>query len=58
MKLDDFDVERLKRIDAYVMHSPFDFDWMAPNATHPWAAIDSQAFVYSKAHIFYPEELS
>lgn len=58
MKLDDFDVERLKRIDAYVMHNPFDFDWMAADVTHPWVEIDTQALVYSKAHLFYPKGLS
>ena len=55
LKLDHFDVERLKRIDAYVMHEPFKFDWRAPDATHPWVEIDSQAFCYARTGDFYSE---
>jgi hypothetical protein len=57
MKLDDFDVERLKRIDAYVLHSPFDFDWSVPDATHPWVEIDCQAFVCSKIRLVDSEKI-
>jgi hypothetical protein len=55
LKLDQYDLERLRRIDAYVMHDPFKFDWRAPDTTHPWVEIDSLAFVYARGGSFYPE---
>jgi hypothetical protein len=41
-----YDVERLKRIDAFLLHDPFQFDWLAAAhpGDHPWAKIDLQAF--------------
>ena len=53
-KLDDYDVERLRRIDAYLLHDPFVFDWMADETTHPWAEIDINAMISAKVRHFYP----
>jgi hypothetical protein len=47
LTLHDYDVQRLRRIDAYVLHDPFTFDWMAADAAHPWAELDTIAFVYA-----------
>ena len=47
-KLDDYDVERLRRIDAYLLHDPFVFDWMADEATHPWVEIDINAMMSAR----------
>lgn len=56
--LDDYDVERLRRIDAYLLHDPFTFDWMAEDATHPWVEIDSVALVDARFRHSYPETRS
>lgn len=56
LKIDDYDVERLRRIDAYLLHDPFAFDWMAEDATYPWHEIDIQALVQARSRHFYPEK--
>jgi hypothetical protein len=55
-KLDDYDVERLRWIDAYLLHDPFAFDWTADEATHPWVEIDLSAMISAKVGNFYLEE--
>jgi len=54
IKLDDYDVERLRRIDAYLLHDPFAFDWKADETTHPWVEIDINAMMSAKRRHFYP----
>jgi hypothetical protein len=45
LTLDSYDAERLKRIDAFILQDPFQFDWLAAHrANHPWAKIDFHAF--------------
>jgi len=53
LKLDDYDVERLRRIDGYLLHDPFMFDWMAEDSTHPWVEIDSLALVCARTRHLY-----
>lgn len=50
-KLGAYDIERLRRIDAYIEHDPFDFDWMAPKATHPWVNIDDISRIYAEVDL-------
>lgn len=55
LSLDEYDVERLRRIDSYLLHDPFTFDWKAENATHPWVEIDSLALVHARSRHFHFE---
>jgi len=47
------DVERLRRIEAYLAHDPFDFDWNS-GRTHPWSEISSLALMAFLATRLYP----
>jgi len=53
LQLEKYDVERLRRIDSYLVHDPFTFDWRVEYATHPWVKLDTLAFVYARAHTLY-----
>jgi hypothetical protein len=55
LKLDVYDVERLRRIDAYLLHEPFTFDWRADNSTHPWVEMDFRALVSAQSRQFYEQ---
>ncbi len=55
IQLDAYDTERLRRIDAYLLHDPFALDWSAEDGKHPWKEIDSLAFVHARAPLFYPK---
>lgn len=55
LKLDTFDVERLKLTNQYLAHDPFAFDDNGEEFAHPWIETDTRALVHAKAHLFYPE---
>lgn len=55
LTMDSYDLERLRRIEQYLTNDPFDYDWKATEATHPWEAIDRQAFIAARAKLFYPD---
>jgi hypothetical protein len=55
MPLSSLDTEKLKRIDSYLMHDPFTFDFDGVDRTHPWAKVDSDAWVPTIAKRFYPD---
>lgn len=56
MAMDSYDLERLKRVDAYLTHDPFDFDWDGLESDHPWATIDTEALICAREKIFCPDE--
>lgn len=47
------DIEKLRRIEMYLAHDPFDFDWDS-NATHPWSDASSAAMMSVLAKRLYP----
>ena len=49
LAMDSFDIERLRRVDEYLAHDPFDFDWRDPSAVHPWELVSNRALVASRA---------
>ena len=55
MQLDSFDLERLKRIDAFLASDPFVHVWHNQEGIHPWDTASNQALIASRAHLFYPE---
>lgn len=55
MQLDAFDLERLKRIDAFLASDPFVHNWRDQVAIHPWAKASRDSLVASRAHLLYPE---
>jgi len=54
LTMDSYDLERLRRIEEYLVHDPFDFDWSVREASHPWLISDRQALIFARAKIFYP----
>jgi hypothetical protein len=52
MKLEPLDVERLKRVESYLMHDPFADDAYDEDE-HVWARLDSEAFIDAIAPRFY-----
>lgn len=52
-KLDERDGERLRRIESYLAHDPFDFDWLS-DKTHPWSEIASEVRLALLAKRLYP----
>lgn len=54
MTMADVDVENLRRIQAYLVHDPFDFDWYS-DATHPWVQASSLAKMTVLAKKLYPD---
>jgi hypothetical protein len=55
MQMDSFDLERLKRIDAFLASDPFVHDWHKQESIHPWDTATNQALFASRAHLFYSE---
>ncbi len=54
LAMDSDDLEALRRIDQYLINDPFNFNWQAPRATHPWVLIQNQARVAAHANTLYP----
>jgi hypothetical protein len=54
--MDNYDLEKLRRIDSFLVHDPFDFDWNSQHQ-HPWAEIKNQALICASAKRFYPDQL-
>lgn len=54
LAMDEADIERLRRIEAYLAHDPFDFDWYS-DATHPWSEASSTALMTVYAKRLYPD---
>jgi hypothetical protein len=55
-KIDDYDVEKLRLIDAYLLSDPFKFDRVAGDSIHPWPEIDIRALCSARAPLFYSEK--
>jgi hypothetical protein len=55
LKIDDYDVEKLRLVDAYLLHDPFKFDWVHGDTPHPWQEIDIRALCCARAPLFYPQ---
>lgn len=49
LAMDSYDAERLRRVDDYLAHDPFDFDWRDPSAGRPWELVTNLAKVASRA---------
>ena len=55
IQLDHRDIERIKRLDSYLMHDPFErIDQDSDDGEHPWLAIDMEALMAAVAPTFYP----
>lgn len=53
LAMNDLDIERLRRIEAYLTHDPIDFDWDS-DETHPWSEANSRARMAVLARRIYP----
>ena len=53
LTLNPYDEERLKSVNAYLMHDPFEHDFIKSEGQHPWQEIDTQVWIASVAHKFY-----
>lgn len=51
-KMDEFDAERLRAIDSYLMHDPF--ARRDRRSKHPWAETETKALTDARAALFYP----
>jgi hypothetical protein len=40
LAMDQYDIERLRRIDRYILHDPFDHDWHSAT-DHPWNKVET-----------------
>lgn len=52
--IDAVDFERLRRIETYLAHDPFDFDWHS-GETHPWSEVISESQFAELAKRLYPD---
>jgi hypothetical protein len=51
-KMDDWDLERLRTIDQYLMHNPF--AKRERREKHPWMEVENEALIAARAASFYP----
>jgi hypothetical protein len=49
--LDDYDLEHLRRIEGYLVHDPFDFDWDS-DIPHSWPQVSQAAYLAARAKLF------
>ncbi|VWD09221.1 hypothetical protein BLA18109_05106 [Burkholderia lata] len=54
LTMNEADVEKMCRIEEYLSHDPFDFNWHS-GMTHPWSEIGSAARIGVLAKKLYPE---